>query len=72
MYNIDLPKLREISLGNQALQGKYKSDSVTLSMKGIIMLLVFPYRIDLSSLTTIQSDGRSFIYPRFVTISSVN
>lgn len=72
MYNIDLPKLREISLGNQALQGKYKSDSVTLSMKGRIMLLLFPYHLDLPSLTTIQSDGCSFVYPRFVTISSVN
>ena len=72
MYNIDLPKLREISLGYHALQGKYKSDLVTLSMEGRIMLLLFPFRIDLPSLTTIQSDGRSFVYPRFVTISSVN
>ena len=65
---IDLPHLNSIKLGWYALEGRDDS-SCSLIMESIIWWV--NWLLDLPNLTSITSDGDSFYYPRFVTLSSL-
>lgn len=64
---IDLPKLYRISLGKYALRGS-DNWSCEVTMKSSYSLFTSDNNIDLNRLSTLESEGYSFDYPRSVVI----
>ena len=65
---IDLPHLKSIKLGYNALEGR-DDDDCSLKMESNIDMNELI--IDLPNLTSITSEGDSFIQPHLVTLSSL-
>lgn len=70
IINIDLPSLRHIILGRRALQGKKKKEECSLIMRGKIGNFYYLLFLDLPNLIDIKAIGKSFLYPRTVTLES--
>ena len=71
MIDVDLPSLRSIQLGQDALKGRdYYSSS--LIMRSIMIWMKKICFVDLPNLTSITSNEWSFDYPRVVTLASIS
>ena len=71
MIDVDLPSLRSIQLGQDALKGRI-DDSTSLIMRSIMIWMKKICFVDLPNLTSITSKWASFYEPRVVTLESIS